>query len=355
MRSCRSHPTMEKNMKKILLVFVLCAAALPVYGATTPDWINGISSKYPQKEYLIGVGIGDTLDSARSSGRAEIAKVFKARIVQIGQETKTEKTSQAGSSSQFMTTQDTALSTAVSTDELLQGVEIAETWVHEKNKTYYALAVLNKQKTRQALMQQINDQEEIIAGKLAQAKSEGSIIDKLRALHGALAAANKKDELVTRKRVLDPVAVADISAGSVRAEIDREKTRLIAKILFVIQADDSPNLAARVAEKVTALGFTTVPAAGNAQGSDSVVLTLSAKTEIVPVDRGNPQWIFFAWRGTLTINDASDNGKVVATAVREGQASHLTNEAAKQKAQAEAAQAVAAAAEQELGKYLFGN
>jgi len=344
----------ERAMKKIVIVVLLILLAVPVYAATTPDWINGISTKYPQKDYLIGVGIGDTIDSARSSARAEIAKVFKARIVQFGQETKSEKTSLIGSSSQFMTTQDTALSTAVSTDELLQGVEIAETWVQKKNKTYYALAVLNKQKTRQALMQQIVDQEEIVVGKLAQAKSGGSIIDKLRALHGALDATDKKDELITRKRVLDPVAVADISVGSTRADIERQKAGLIAKVRFVIQADDTPNLAARVAEKVTALGFITVPTATDAKEPDAVVLTVSAKTTAYPVDRGNPRWIFFAWRGTLTISDAADTGRVVATVVKEGQASHLTSEAAREKAVAEAAQAVATAVEQELVKYLFG-
>ena len=341
-------------MKKISMVLVFLFLAAPVFAAKAPDWVNGASSKYPAKDYLIGVGVGDTLDGARSSARAEIAKVFKSRIVQTGQDTKSERTSQEGSSSRFSTSQDSALSTAVSTDELLHGVEIVETWQHEKNKTYYALAVLNKQKTRQSLMQQITDQEEIAAGKLLQARQTGSLINRLRALNGALESMNKRDELAARKRILDPVAVADISPAGVRADIEKQKGDLIAKVRFVILADDTPNLAAQVTEKVTHLGFATVSSAEDAKGTDGVVLTISAKTSVNPIDRGNPQWKFYGWHGTLTVTDAADNGRVIATVVKEGQASHVTAEASKAKATTEAVDAVAAAVEQELAKYLFG-
>lgn len=343
-------------MKKLVFVpFVLFLLVVPAFAAKAPDWVNGTSSKYAPHDFLIGVGVGDTLDGARSSARAEIAKVFKSRIVQSGQETRSERTSQQGSSSQFSMSQDSALSTAVSTDELLQGVEIAETWLNDKSKVYYALAVLNKQKTRQSLMQQITDQEEIAAGKLAQAKSFGSVIDNLRALNGALEAMNKRDELAVRKRVLDPVAVADISPVSVRGDVERQKAALLAKVRFVILADDTPHLASQVAEKITSLGFTTVPAAAaDAKGADTVVFTLSAKTTVTSVDRGNPEWKFYGWNGTLTVTDAADSGRVIASVVKEGQASHVTAEAAKAKATAEAVQAVAAAVEQEMNKYLFG-
>ena len=331
------------------MVFVV---AFPVY-AKAPDWINGISKQYPQKDYLIGVGVGDTLDSARSSARAEIAKVFKARIVQVGQDMKKERTTQEGSSSQFSTSQDTSLTTAVSTDELLQGVEIAETWQNERNKTYYALAVLNKQKTRQALMSQITDQEEIVSGKLTQARNAVSIIEKLRALNSALEATNKKDELIVRKQVLDPVAIGDIAASSTRADIERQRAELIGKIRFVIQVDDTPNLAARLAEKITGLGFTTVSSPADAKTSDAVVLLVSAKTVLAPLERNNPQWKFYEWHGTLSITDAADSTRVISTVVKEGQSSQLTNDAAKTRAAMDVVQAMASAVEQEIKKYIF--
>jgi hypothetical protein len=342
-------------MKKSLLLLLIFAAAFPVFASGSPDWINGISKQYQQKDYLIGVGVGDTLDSARSSARAEIAKVFKARISQSAQDMKSERTTQEGSSSKFSSRQDASLNTAVSTDELLQGVEIAETWLDEKKKIYYALAVLNKQKTRQALMHQISDQEELVSGKQAQAKSAESVIDKLRALNGALEAMNRKDELLVRKQVLDPVAVGDPSASGVRAGIERQKSDLLGKIRFIIQADDTPNLAARVAEKITGLGFTTVPSPPEEKTSDTVALKVTVGTAVAPVDRNNPQWKFYGWHGTVTITDAADNTRVISSVVKDGQSSHLTDDAAKTKAVMEAVQATASAVEQEITKYIFGN
>jgi hypothetical protein len=344
----------ERAMKKIVILFVLFALAQPLYAAKAPDWVNGSSEKYSEKVYLIGLGVGDTLDGARSSARAEIAKVFKSRIVQLGKETRSERNSQKGSSSQFAMRQDTALSTSVSTDELLQGVEIAETWRNDKSKTYYALAVLNKQKTRQALMQQITDQEEIIAGRLSRAKRAVSALDKLRALNSGLEAMNRKDELIARKRVLDPVVVADISTGTTRADIEQQRADVVEKIRFVLQTDDTPNLAARLTAKITSMGFTTVPEVADPKTGDIIQLIVRAKTSINLVDRNNPHWKFYGWQGTVSIVDAADLKRVIASAVREGQASHVTANAAKAKAVSEVVRAVADAAEHEIANYLFG-
>ncbi len=341
-------------MKKIVIIFVLIAIAQPLFAAKAPDWINGSSTKYSEKAYLIGVGVGDTLDGARSSARAEIAKIFKSRIVQLGQETRSEHTSQEGTSSQFEMQQDTSLSTSVSTDELLHGVKITETWHNKKSRTYYALAVLNKRKTRQALMHQIADQEEIVTGSLTQAKRSISALDKLRALNSGLEAMNRKDELIARKQVLDPVVVADISSGTTRAGIEKQRMDVIGKIRFSLQTDDTPNLAARLTEKITGMGFTTVPDVADQETKDVVHLIVNAKTAISFVDRNNPHWKFYGWQGTVSIVDAADRTRVIATAVKEGQASHITADAAKAKAVSEAVQAVAEAAELEIEKYVFG-
>lgn len=342
-------------MKKIVfMLFVLIAAAQPLFAGKAPEWINGSSAKYSEKVYLIGVGVGDTLDAARSSARAEIAKIFRSRIVQSGREIRSERNSQNGSSSQFAMQQDTALSTSVSTDELLQGVEIAETWLNDKQQTYYALAVLNKKKTQQALLQQITDLEEVIAGRLSQAKSAASPLDKLRALNSCLEALNRKDELLARKRVVDPVIVADVSSGSTRADIERQRSDMIGKIRFVLQADDTPNLAARLTEKITRMGFTMISGDADQKSAGIIHLIVSAGTTIRFVDRNNLHWKFYGWQGIVSIVDAADRTRVLASAVQEGQTSHITDDAAKAKAISEAVQAVADAAEQEIANYVFG-
>ncbi len=345
------------SMKKLMVLMWLIAVSLsiPIYVyAATPAWINGISAQYPAKDYLIGVGVGDTLDNARSSARAEIAKVFKAKIVQSAQETKNEQTTQAGSSAKFSSRQDTALSTSVSTDELLQGVEIAETWQDRKKKNYYALAILNKRKSSQALMQQITDQEEIISAKRARAASAASTIEKLQALNGALEALQKKDELAARKQVLDPVAVSDIGAGSVRADIENQKAALISKIHFIVQTDDTPHLAASVSEKISSVGFATFPAPAEGKATGITEIMVYAKTAIELVERNNPQWIFYGWHATVSLTEGAMGGRVIATVVKDGQSSQMTANAAKTKAVADATRAAALVAEQEINTYIFG-
>lgn len=345
-----------RHMKQLIVPFCLIALALPIYvcAAPTPVWINGISPQHTAREYLVGVGVGDTLEGARSSARAEIAKVFTAKVVQSSQDTKKERTSQEGAISQFSSRQDTALTTSVSTDEVLQGVEIVETWQDPKKKTYYALAVLNKLKTRQALTQQIADQEELCSSSMARAAGAASVIEKLRALNGALDALRTKDELIVRKQVVDPVVVSEPGGGKLRADIETQKAGLVKKIQFIIQTDDTPNLAARITEKLNGLGFITYPAPPERQAADIMLLLVSAKTTITPVERKNPQWVFYGWHGTVSITEAGAGGQGIATIVKDGQSSQLTQEAAKTKAVADAVREIANATEQEINRYIFG-
>ena len=49
-------------------------------GATRPDWVDGQSVQYPSSQYLTGVGYDADRKTAEDKARAEIAKIFVAKL-----------------------------------------------------------------------------------------------------------------------------------------------------------------------------------------------------------------------------------------------------------------------------------
>lgn len=340
-------------MRKLLLACVcMCGIALNAVAADkTPDWINGTSNKYPADSFIIGVGIADTVDAARSAARAEIAKVFKARVAQSAQETAKERSTYDGKTSGSVEAQ---MTTKVSTDEILQGVEIAETWTNPKNRTQYALAVLNKVKLRTSLAQDLLDAEETVAAQIKSADAAASVIDKIRALTAALAAMDKKTEIGMKKRVVDPVAVPDVDAGTNRVKLVKQREAAMNKLRFVVFVEnDTNNIKSTVGKSLTSAGFKVLPAVPAVPEAGSAVVLITCGIEVEPVDRGNPQWKFYNWKATGEMKESTAS-ESFATINQEGQSSHITDDGARKKAIQESITALGTAVDEQINSYILG-
>lgn len=329
---------------------LLFASALGA--AKLPEWTSGASAKYPADKYLVGVGIGTDLDAARSNARAEIAKIFQTRIVQLSQETTKERSAKGGADAGFASEASNELTTRTSTDDVLQGAEIAETYFDKKKKTYYALSVLDKGKTRQNLTREITDLEETAETQIKLSKKAVTVVDEIRALTAALKAVDAKDALLVKKRIVDPVAVPDMPGSLSRAQLQQQRDAAVKKIIFMLEGSGEGNLNGIIGERITGLGFNVTDSSA-AAGAATVIALRSAIT-VAPVDRNNPNWKFYGWNATMEMKDLADQGKVIAAIARQGQSSHISDSAARDKAVAEAAHALAVAVDQQITQYFFG-
>lgn len=343
-----------KISKFVVFLSLSCIfLSVSLFAEKQPDWVSGKSKAYPSQNYLTGVGIGRDLDWARSNARAEISKIFKLRVTQVGQDTLSEETIKGKTDYGALG----QIKTQVSTDQILQGVEIKEIWLDSKKKTHYALAVLDKQKTRLNLSQQISDSEEIIQLQLSVAKNSPSAIETARALNKALIEWGIKDELSARKRIVDPVSVPELNTGASRAQTAKQKEEALNKILFTVTEDEKnqdANLKTIVSERITKLGFKIVPAVPDKIEQGSSVIAIKCGVTAQPFERNNPNWRFYSWQGTAVLEDAAQGAKVVATISKQGQSSHINEKAANDKALSEASQSVALAVEQQINQYIFG-
>lgn len=328
----------------LLLSFSLPLSAAP----KKPAWITGPDPKYPETKYMTGVGIGADLDGARSNARAEIARTFQARVQQTLTDQQTETSTSSGKKrSAAQGTQKSLSDTTLTTDTLLEGVTVAETYYDNKSKKNYALAVLDKIAIRRTLSAQIIEKEQVIAAAKRRADEAATPLERARALSSAIEAGRERDNLSTRRRVVDPAGMAELAGGST-AELESALEKTIASIPVSVTAEgpEGSKLREAAVAQINELGVSI--SNGNTTG-----LAVKSKLEIAPFERGVPEWTFFQWNGTVELTDMS-SGKVVASSTKDGVEGHLTVNTAKSKTISAGETALGQEAARLINSYLFG-
>src|SRR5690349_104932 len=132
-------------MKLLITTFVLLTAGVLAGCATaasTPDWVSGPAAKYPAGQYLIGRGEAASGEDARDRARADLAKTFQVDVAVESEDVQAFRAAAGGGQYEGSSTR----RVATRTEQLVEGVEIAETWRDPKSGTYHALAALPRQK-----------------------------------------------------------------------------------------------------------------------------------------------------------------------------------------------------------------
>lgn len=351
------------------IVALVLAFSLPLAAAPkTPAWVTGPDPKYPETKFMTGVGIGADLDGARSNARAEIARTFHARVQQTLTDQQTESSTSSGKKrSAAQGTQKSHIDTQVTTDTLLEGVAVVETYVDTKSKKTYALAILDKIALRRTLSTQIMEKDQAVSAAKTRADSASNSLDRARALSSAIEASRERDDLSTRRRVVDPAALsaelrgqaapqrgegpagmAELSGGST-AELETAFEKALAAIPVSVTAE-GPNgskLRDAVVAQINGLGI-------SVSNETATGLAVKAKLDVTSFDRGTPDWTFFQWTGTVELMDRT-TGKVVASSTKDGVEGHLTVNTAKSKTMAAGETALGQEAANLVSDYLFGH
>ncbi|MBI4396608.1 MAG: LPP20 family lipoprotein [Elusimicrobia bacterium] len=349
-------------MKRIIVgvasVFCVWSLSVSLWAAKAPAWVNGQDPAYPDSTFITGVGVAKDLDGARSNARAEISKVFQARIQQSLTDTQTESSASVDNRrGPALGTQESEMSTKVTTDSLLEGVQIAAAWFDKKKNKQYALAVLNKPNLRRTLSTQITEKEEAIQARLSQAKAAPTPIEKAKGYAQALRLCRERGELSARRRVVDPAGMADLSLNGSEAEIQKSLDESLAKIQFVVEAEGETDsrLKDALKDRITRMGFKVSETADAASTPDDPVLKVKGRLAIEPFDRGNPSWKFFKWNGVFEMSEAAPGGKVLSASTPSGSEGHITEGTAYIRTREKGEQALAQEAQDRISKYIFGD
>lgn len=253
------------NITKTLSVSMLCAIylflAACATGVTQPDWVLGTSQKYPAQGWLTGHASADTQMDAKDRARAEIAKVFAVHVQAQSHDKQSYSAINGIEQSRQMITQQVT----TSTNEVLRGAQIADTWQNPLTGIWHALAVLSRTRASQGLRQQIASLDAATRGILqtpADNRAGEAIFRQLALVAKAINLQQARAELNQRLQAVDATGRGVLAAWSV-GELQARQQALLGQLVVAPQGtgEHADSLHAMLGAALSRAGLQVAPQA----------------------------------------------------------------------------------------------
>jgi hypothetical protein len=226
-----------------------CASKPPV----TPDWISGDSAKYSSSQYLIGRGQAAAQEEARDRARADLAKIFQVAVVAESEDVQKFKTDNTGPG-QYEGQASRSITTR--TEQIVRGIQIAETWQDPVTKNHYALAILPRLQAASGLRQQISQLDEATGTQIEQSRKNTDLFLKIAAANSALEAQQQRHALQKSLQIVDVTGRGvEPKWSSAKLESDLDELLKRVRISSKVAAGSAPGLEDVVAGALANAGF----------------------------------------------------------------------------------------------------
>jgi hypothetical protein len=190
---------------RILTTLVLVALSWIGCAGTPkqPDWITGNSGAYPAAGYLIGRGQGPTSAVARDRARAGLAKNFRVHLTEESRDLLARASQTEGEVTTSRLESEVSRNIIARTDQIVEGVRVAEAWQDPITMTHHALAVLDRLQAGNKLRQTIAGLDSATQRSLEKARTSNDVLVKIGAATRALAAQVERAEYQRCLTVVD--------------------------------------------------------------------------------------------------------------------------------------------------------
>jgi hypothetical protein len=331
-------------------------------GQVKPDWIDGVSAAYPPGQYLVGVGQAENRAVAEDHAYAAVARIFKAEVSAQAKDWESYLViEQRGhSSAERRLTLDNL--TRVSTDKVLENVQIVDRWVDVPKGLHYALAGMNRPQAETAFMERITELDQSIRDDIEEAHRSSDKLAKVRALRRAARNLVLRETYNANLRVIRPSGQGTAAAYRV-SELTHELEQFLATnlVLAVEMTGDQVEPAQRALTEgllKEGLQVTSRPRGGDRSiGSDSSgpspELLVRGVVRVWPIDVRDPQFKFVRWCSDLEVVDLASQ-RVVGALSKGGKEGHLSEREATAKVVRVMQQEFSAEVAKAIAAYVYG-
>jgi hypothetical protein len=319
------------NLRRTALSLPLCLLLLTVLSGRIalaegkPDWVDGVSARYPEESYLSGVGFGDSRQMAENSAYAALARIFKSEVRSVTREEEnfrqTEKEKKVGVDRKI----DIQNQTNVSTQKVLEQVRVAERWTDPVSQVNYALAVLDRSKAASSLRQKTDAAEMETKEWEKRAEKSPDKLEKARALRKAMIAAAAVEEYQSDLRIIQP-ARASLGVGMTpSSELRRQLIELLGQHFQVgvhISGPHAPDVQNAILAALHDKGMISGP-------EEEIVI--NGQVDFQESGPQDPKWHYVRWNAHLTLEEKG-TGKTFGSVNRSGREGQLSTSEADRKA-----------------------
>jgi hypothetical protein len=317
----------------VLMALVALSGCAWVGGHTTPDWIDGVSATYPSGQYLVGVGQADSRAVAEDRAYAAVARIFKAEVSAQAKDWESylviEQRGQ--SSAERRLTLDNL--TRVSTDKVLENVQIVDRWVDVAKGLHYALAGMHRSQAETAFMERVTELDRSIGDDVEEFHRPSDKLARVRALRRAARNLVLRETYNADLRVIRPSGQGTAAAYRV-SELTHELEQFLATnlVLAVAVTGDQAEPAQRALTEgllKEGLQVTSRPwggdraVAGDSSGP-SPELLVRGVVRVWPIDVRDPLFKFVRWCSDFEVMELSSQ-RVVGALSKGGKEGHLSD------------------------------
>lgn len=281
-----------KYLLPVILLSGLILGGCSTGGPTRPDWIDAKSKSYPAERYLIGQGEASRQAPAKDRARADLAKIFQVAVVEQSRDIV--KYSSHGVGREAVSQLESAASRDIETrtEQVLSGIDIAEIWQDPKDKSYHALAVLDRLQTSNRLRQEINQLDDVTDQHIAMARNNPDLIARIGAASRAVESQVTRDSAQRILKIVDRSGVGVIPKHNL-GKLVNDRDALIKRLSVApkVAKDDIGGLERILAGALATAGF-------SVKGKTASYI-LDAQLETLPIeDKQGWMWV----RASLDIN-----------------------------------------------------
>jgi hypothetical protein len=317
------------GMVSVILAFAGCSW---FGGKAKPDWIDGVSRAYPTEQYLLGVGQSDNRATAEDQAYAAVARIFKAEVSAQAKDWESYLVvEQRGQSSEQRRLALDNL-TRVSTDKVLENVQILDRWADIRKGLHYALAGMQRAQAETTILERIRDLDRTIQEDVDQAHQTEDKLTKVKGLRRAAKNLVLRETYNADLRVIRRSGQGTAAAYRVN-ELTSELEQFLANNLVLalsIDGDYVEPVERALTEGLIREGLQVTTRPSGTDNSISLSssgpraeLLIRGLVRVWPIDVRDPQFKYVRWCSDFEVIDLSTQ-RVVGALSKGGKEGHLT-------------------------------
>ena len=316
-----------------LAIMIMVLPACGVFdGKARPAWVDGASAEFPSSQYLLGLGQADSRPQATERAYAAVSRIFKAEITAQAKDWESYLVVEQGgqTSTQRRLTLDQV--TKVTTDKVLENVQVLDTWFDRKTRQYYALAGMNRAQAETSMMERLVELDRTIQAEVAEAHEAHDKLTRVRNLKRAAKNLVLREAYNTDLRVIRSSGQG-IPAPYRVAELTGELEQFLSSNLLIavdMTGDQAEPVERALIEGLSREGFSIAKDNGGSWPIAPELLVKGA-VRLRPLDVNDPQFRYVRWCTDAVIVDVPAQ-RIIGAVSKGGKEGHLTDGEARAKA-----------------------
>ncbi len=296
-----------------------------------PAWVLSPQEMYSHTEYLVGMGEGRSRDQAEKRAYAAVARIFSAHVQAQSSDEETYLLKEHGGQESTQRSLQIDFMTRVTTNKVLENVQILESWLREKDRQYFVLAGLHRAQAEQMLLARLQAIDQSIREKVQQGRSSTAKIHRIQGYKQGMALLSRRPQVNSDLRVVRTSGEGLPPPFSLNV-IQREFLEFVASHVTIsvsMQGESHQELERAIWEALKKEGLLAGakdPISGTSEHSSDISITGFGR--LWPVDIPDPLFRYVRWCGDIEIRER-DSQRLMGMISRSGREGHITEREAR--------------------------